>query len=99
MKRKILNSFIFVPYPLTNSYGCTFKKELIICINGLPDTFSKKIIYLSKSTSLIILVIHEGCSHWASSFLSFLYQDSSLFKSIKFDRQMLIDIGLVAEDN
>ena len=50
---------------------------------------------MSKSSSLIILVIHEGCSHWASAFLSFIYQDFSLFDSIIFTEDMLIDIGII----
>ena len=92
---QLLNSFTFVPYPFYNSYGITFKKGLIIFINGSIEPFSEQIIYLSKSSSLIILVIHEGCSHWASAFLSFIYQDFSLFDSIIFTEDMLIDMGII----
>ena len=92
---ELINSFIFVPYPFFKSYGCTYKNELLIFINGSVDSFPDNLIYLSKSSSLIILVIHEGCSHWASCFYSFLYQDNSLFKSMKFSVEMLIDMGLI----
>ena len=92
---ELINSFIFVPYPFYKSYGCTYKKELLIFINGSGDSFSDNLNYLSKSSSLIILVILEGCSHWASSFYSFLYQDHSIFKSMKFSVEMLIDMGLI----
>ena len=92
---QLLNSFVFVPYPFYKSYGITFKKGLIIFIDGSIDPFSEQIIYLSKSSSLIVLVIHEGCSHWASAFFSFLYQDISLFNSITFTEDMLIDMGII----
>ena len=53
----LINNIIFVPYPIYESYGCTYKDELTIFINGLVDSFSKQIIYLSKSASFIILGI------------------------------------------
>ena len=95
---KLINSFIFVPFPFYKSYGYTYKKELIIFINGYVDSFLEQIIYLSKSGSLVIFVIHEGCSHWASSFYSFLYQDRSLFKSMKFTKEILSNMGLINND-
>jgi len=51
--------------------------------------------YLSKSSSFIILGIHEGCSHWASCFYSFLYQDHLLFDSIKINKEVLIDLSVI----
>ena len=83
---QLLNSIIFVPYPLYKSYGYTFKKGLIIFIDSSIDPFYEQIIYLSKSFSLILSIIHEACFHWASAFLSFLYQDISLFDN---------DIGII----
>jgi len=94
---ELINSILFVPYPFYKSYGCTYKKELLIFVNGSVDSFPDYIIFLSKSSSLIILVIHEGCSHWASSFYSILYQDNFLFKSMKFSIDMLIDMGIIDE--
>ena len=91
----LLDSIIFVPYPLYKSYGYTFKKGLIIFIDGSIDPFYEQIIYLSKSFSLILSIIHEACSHWASAFLSFIYQDISLFDSITFTKELLIDMGLI----
>ena len=71
---------------------------IAIFINGLVDSFSKQIIYLSKSASFIILIIHEGCSHWASSFYSFLYQDPFLYQSITFSKEIMVDIGIIKKD-
>ena len=74
----LIDSIIFVPYDLYESYGITFKKELLIFIGGLFENFSKKIHYLSKSSSFIVLGIHEGCVHWSSSFYSILKNNISL---------------------
>ena len=74
----LIDSIIFVPYDLYDSYGITFRKELLIFIGGLFENFSKKIHYLSKSSSFIVLGIHEGCVHWSSSFYSILKNNISL---------------------
>ena len=74
----LIDSIIFVPYDLYDSYGITFRKELLIFIGGLFENFSKKIHYLSKSSSFIVLGIHEGCIHWSSSFYSILKNNISL---------------------
>ena len=74
----LIDSIIFVPYDLYDSYGITFKKELLIFIGGLFENFSKQIHYLSKSSSFIVLGIHEGCVHWSSSFYSILKNNISL---------------------
>ena len=74
----LIDSIIFVPYDLYESYGITFRKELLIFIGGLFENFSKKIHYLSKSSSFIVLGIHEGCVHWSSSFYSILKNNISL---------------------
>ena len=74
----LIDSIIFVPYDLYDSYGITFKKELLIFIGGLFENFSKEIHYLSKSSSFIVLGIHEGCVHWSSSFYSILKNNISL---------------------
>ena len=57
---KLIESIIFIPYDLYNSYGITFRKELIIFIGGLFENFSKSMHYLSKSSCFIILGIYEG---------------------------------------
>ena len=36
---KLIDSIIFIPYDLYNSYGITFRKELIIFIEGLFEKF------------------------------------------------------------
>ena len=36
---KLIDSIIFIPYDLYNSYGVTFRKELIIFIGGLFEKF------------------------------------------------------------
>ena len=74
----LIDSIIFVPYDLYDSYGITFRKELLIFIGGLFENFSKEIHYLSKSYSFIVLGIHEGCVHWSSSFYSILKNNISL---------------------
>ena len=74
----LIESIIFVPYDLYDSYGFTFKKELLIFIGGLFENFSKEIHYLSKSSSFIVFGIHEGCVHWSSSFYSILKNNISL---------------------
>ena len=74
----LIDSIIFVPYDLNEAYGITFRKELLIFIGGLFENFSKKIHYLSKSSSFIVLGIHEGCIHWSSSFYSILKNNISL---------------------
>ena len=74
----LIDSIIFVPYDLYESYGITFRKELLIFIGGLFENFSKQIHYLSKSSSFIVLGIHEGCVHWSSSFYSILKNNISL---------------------
>lgn len=96
---ELFNDLIFVPYPTYKSHGITFKKGLIIFINGLIESYFGPITYLSKSSSFIILGIHEGCSHWASAFYSFLYNDISLFRSVKFSDEILIDIGIINNTN
>ena len=95
---QLINSIIFVPYELYESYGCTSKKELIIFIGGLFEGFSKPIHYLSKSSSFLILGIHEGCGHWASSFYSILFQDKSLFSSFNFSEEVLEEIRIEVKD-
>ena len=74
----LIDSIIFVPYDLYDFYGITFRKELLIFIGGLFENFSKQIHYLSKSSSFIVLGIHEGCVHWSSSFYSILKNNISL---------------------
>ena len=74
----LIDSIIFVPYDLYDSYGITFRKVLLIFIGGLFENFSKEIHYLSKSSSFIILGIHEGCGQWSSSFYSILKNNISL---------------------
>ena len=74
----LIDSIIFVPYDLYDSYGITFKKELLIFIGGLFENFSKEIHYLSKSSSFIILLIHEVCVHWSSSSYYILKNNISL---------------------
>jgi hypothetical protein len=74
----LVDSIIFVPYDLYEAYGITFRKELLIFIGGLFENFSKQIHYLSKSSSFIVLGIHEGCAHWSSSFYSILKNNISL---------------------
>jgi hypothetical protein len=74
----LIDSIIFVPYDLYEAYGITFRKELLIFIGGLFENFSKQIHYLSKSSSFIVLGIHEGCIHWSSSFYSILKNNISL---------------------
>ena len=96
---ELFNSIIFVPFPIYEGYCATNKKDLSIFINGLISSFFSPIVYLSKSCSFIILGLHEGCSHWASSYYSFLYQDNSLYRSIKFSKELLIDIGFVDKDD
>lgn len=91
---KLINSIIFVPYELYESYGCTLKPELTIFIPGLFEKFSKPIHFLSKSASFIILGIHEGCGHWTSSFYAILYQDNSLSRSTNFSQEILDEINL-----
>ena len=77
----------------------TNKKALLIFINGLINKFNGPITYLGKSCSFIILGIHEGCTHWASAFYSFLYQDLSLFRSNKFSIEILKDLGIIGENS
>ena len=96
---ELFNSIIFVPFPIYEGYCATNKKDLSIFINGLISSFFSPILYLSKSCSFIILGLHEGCSHWASAYYSFLYQDNSLYRSIKFSKELLIDIGFVDKDD
>ena len=96
---ELFNSIIFVPFPIYEGYCATNKKDLSIFINGLISSFFSPIVYLSKSCSFIILGLHEGCSHWASAYYSFLYQDNSLYRSIKFSKELLIDIGFVDKDD
>ena len=74
----LIDSIIFVLYDLYDSYGITFRKELLIFIGGLFENFSKQIHYLSKLSSFIVLGIHEGCFHWSSSFYSILKNNISL---------------------
>ena len=76
------------------SYGFTSRKELIIFIEGIFKGFSKPIHFLSKSASFIILGIHEGCGHWASSFYSIYYQDISLFNRIISNKEIIKEIKL-----
>ena len=90
----LINSIIFIPYELYDSYGCTFKKELIIFIEGLFERFSKPIHYLSKSSSFMILGIHEGCGHWASGLYSILCQDISLSNSTILSQEIIEEIKL-----
>ena len=96
---ELFNSIIFVPFPIYEGYCATNKKDLSIFINGLISSFFSPIVYLSKSCSFIILGLHEGCSHWASAYYSFLYQDNSLYRSIKFSKELLLDIGFVDKDD
>ena len=90
----LIDSIIFVPYDLYESYGITFTKELLIFIGGLFENFSKKIHYLSKSSSFIVLGIHEGCVHWSSSFYSILKNNISL--SDDFSDNEKVNAELVA---
>ena len=85
---KLIDSIIFIPYDLYNSYGITFRKELIIFIGGLFENFSKPMHYLSKSSCFIILGIHEGCGHWSSSFYSIQYQNNSLSDSFITNKEV-----------
>ena len=95
---QLINSIIFVPYTLYKSFGCTFKKHLIIFINGLINSYSGPISFLSKSSSFQILGLHEGCSHWASGYYYYFYQDSSLIESIKFDEEFFINLGIIKKN-
>ena len=95
----LFDDIIFVPFPTHDSYGITYKKGLIIFINGLANPSLGRIVFLSKSSSFIILGIHEGCFHWASAFYCYLYQDQFLFKSVKFDKEILIDIGIIDKND
>ena len=85
---KLIDSIIFIPYDLYNSYGITFRKELIIFIGGLFENFSKPMHYLSKSSCFIILGIHEVCGHWSSSFYSIQYQNNSLSDSFITNKEV-----------
>ena len=89
---QLIESIVFIPYELYESYGYTSKKELMIFIEGIFKGFSKPIHFLSKSASFIILGIHEGCGHWASSFYSIYYQDISLFNSTISNKEILEEI-------
>ena len=85
---KLIESIIFIPYDLYNSYGITFRKELIIFIGGLFENFSKSMHYLSKSSCFIILGIYEGRGHWSSSFYSIQYQNNSLSDSFITNKEV-----------
>jgi hypothetical protein len=88
----LIDSIIFVPYDLYDSYGITFKKELLIFIGGLFENFSKEIHYLSKSSSFIVLGIHEGCVHWSSSFYSILKNNISLSDDFSDNEQVKAEL-------
>ena len=92
---ELLNSIIFVPFPLHEVYSITNKKTLLIFISGLINDFEGPITYLGKSCSFIILCLHEGCANWASAFYSFLYQDLLLFKNNKFSKEILKEMGFI----
>ena len=93
----LLDSIIFVPFDLFGSYGITFRKELLIFIGGLFDNFRKQFQYLSKSSSFIILGIHEGCVHWSSSFYSILYQNISLSDDFSGNDKVKDELELIEE--
>ena len=95
---KLFDSIIFVPFDLYNSYGITFRKELIIFIEGLFDGFSKPMHYLSKSSSFIILGIHEGCGHWSSSFYSIIYNNYSLSDSFSENKEVKDELKLIEKN-
>ena len=95
----LLNSIIFVPFPMYEAYGITNKKTLLIFISGLINEFNGSITYLGKSCSFIILGLHEGCVHWASAFYSYLYQDLLLFRSNKFSKEILIEMGFIEKND
>ena len=88
----LIDSIIFVPYDLYDSYGITFKKELLIFIGGLFENFSKEIHYLSKSSSFIVLGIHEGCVHWSSSFYSILKNNISLSDDFSDNEKVKVEL-------
>ena len=81
------------------AYGITNKKTLLIFISGLINEFNGSITYLGKSCSFIILGLHEGCVHWASAFYSYLYQDLLLFRSNKFSKEILIEMGFIEKND
>ena len=93
----LLDSIIFVPFDLFGTYGITFRKELLIFIGGLFDNFRKQFQYLSKSSSFIILGIHEGCVHWSSSFYSILYQNISLSDDFSGNDKVKDELELIEE--
>jgi hypothetical protein len=93
----LLDSIIFVPFDLFGSYGITFRKELLIFIGGLFDNFRKQFQYLSKSSSFIILGIHEGCVYWSSSFYSILYQNISLSDDFSGNDKVKDELELIEE--
>ena len=95
---KLIDSIIFIPYDLYNSYGITFRKELIIFIGGLFENFSKPIHYLSKSSCFIILGIHEGYGHWSSSFYSIQYQNNSLSDSFITNKEVEKELKLIEKN-
>ena len=88
----LIDSIIFVPYDLYDSYGITFKKELLIFIGGLFENFSKEIHYLSKSSSFIVLGIHEVCVHWSSSFYSILKNNISLSDDFSDNEKVKVEL-------
>lgn len=92
---ELFNSIIFVPFPIYEAYGITNKKTLLIFISGLINDFIGPITYLGKSCSFIILGLHEGCVHWTSAFYSYLYQDIFLFRSCKFSKEILMEMGII----
>ena len=96
---QLIDSIVFVPFELYETYGYTAKRELLIFIEGLFEHFSKPMHYLSKSSAFIILGLHEGCGHWSSSFYSILYQDRSLFDSLIFTKEIKKEIMLINEKN
>ena len=82
---ELINSIIFVPYKINDSYASTLKDFLIIFINGLPPRDNKKIQILNSSSSFQILGVHEGAAHWTSAYCSFALKNNAFFNSVCYE--------------
>ena len=82
---ELVDSFVFVPYNLEESYGTTIKDFMVIFINGLPPKKNTKVQKLNGSSSFQVLGIHEGAAHWASAYCSFALKNNDLFGSLCYE--------------
>ena len=82
---ELANSFIFVPYKLSNTYGFTLKDYLVIFINGLPPRENNKIQILNGSSSFQILALHEGAAHWTSAYCSYTLKNNDFYQSVCYE--------------